>query len=140
MLDSIVAPPAAGHRRLGTTLVRKARPHSEPMNEPPIQDLDSIDIVGVRAAGGVDLVVVCSGPLDDSVPTQGLIRDKLQNYLNTALHPNFASVYPAAKQGPTRIVLACPHKISATSQSTIGELAAKGSTLGIQITVDSSAV
>jgi hypothetical protein len=110
------------------------------MNEAPIQNLDSFDIVGERNDGGVDLVVVCSGPLDDSSETQALLRGKVQNYLKTAVHPNFANVYPAAKDGPVRIVLACRHKISAVSQETISELAEKGGASGIDITVDSSAV
>jgi hypothetical protein len=110
------------------------------MNEAPIQNLDSFDIVGERNDGGVDLLVVCSGPLDDSTETQALIREKVQNYLNTAGHPNFANVYPAAKDGPVRIVLACQHEISAISQRTISELAEKGGAVGIKITVDSSAV
>jgi hypothetical protein len=110
------------------------------MNEAPIQNLDSFDIVGERNDGGVDLVVVCSGPLDDSAKTQALLRDKLQNYLNTAVHPNFANVYPAAKKGPVRIVVACQHEISTASQKTLGELTEKGSAMGINITVDSSAV
>jgi hypothetical protein len=110
------------------------------MNEAPIQNLDSFDIVGERNDGGVDLVVVCSGPLDDSLQTQALLRGKVQNYLHTAVHPNFANVYPAAKKGPVRIVVACPHAISAASQKTLSELTEKGSAMGVNITVDCSAV
>jgi hypothetical protein len=110
------------------------------MNEAPIQNLDSFDIVGQRNDGGVDLVVVCSGPLDDSTRTQALLRGKVQNYLATAVHPNFANVYLAAKEGPVRIVVACPHGISVVSQKTLSELTEKGSAIGINITVVSSAV
>jgi hypothetical protein len=46
--------------------------------EPPIQNLDAFDIVGERLDGGVDLVVVCSGPLDDSAEVLGLLRRKLR--------------------------------------------------------------
>jgi hypothetical protein len=38
-------------------------------HEPPIQNLDSFDIVGKRGDGGIDLVIVCSGPVDDSADT-----------------------------------------------------------------------
>ena len=110
------------------------------MNKAPIQNLDSFDIVGERNDGGVDLIVVCSGPLDDSAETQALLRGKIQNYLNTAIHPNFANVYAAAKDGPVRIVLACQHEISPVSQATIAELTEKGGAIGINITVDSSAL
>jgi hypothetical protein len=110
------------------------------MNDAPIQNLDAFDIVGERNDGGVDLLVVCSGPLDDSAQTQDLIRQKVQNYLDTAAHPNFAKVYPAAKEGPVSIVVACQHEISAVSQRTIDELTLKGTGMGITITVDRSAV
>ena len=42
--------------------------------EPPIQNLDAFDIIGERKDGGVDLVVSCSGPLDSSTTTLGLIE------------------------------------------------------------------
>ena len=83
---------------------------------------------------------MCSGPLDDSAQTQLLLKDKVQNYLSAATHPNFANVYPAAKEGPIRIVIACQHQISAVSQRTIDELTGKGIAMGVEITVDSSAV
>jgi hypothetical protein len=37
--------------------------------EPPIQNLDAIDVLGKRVDGGVDLAITCSGPLDDSADT-----------------------------------------------------------------------
>jgi hypothetical protein len=51
--------------------------------EPPIQNLDAFDIVGERKDGGVDLVVSCSGPLDSSSTTLGLIERKVRAYLVT---------------------------------------------------------
>src|ERR1700679_3594566 len=35
----------------------------------PIQNVDSIDVVGVRNDAGIDLVVSCFGPLDGSPET-----------------------------------------------------------------------
>jgi len=110
------------------------------MNEAPIQNLDSFDIVGERNDGGVDLVVVCSGPLDDSADTQALLKEKIQNYLDAAVHPNLPNVYPAAKEGPVRIVVACQHEISSVSQRTIDELVGKGGAMGVTVIVNRSAV
>lgn len=53
------------------------------MNEAPIQDLDFIDIVGNRKDGGIDLCIVISGFLDNSEEHEGLLRQKIQNYVNT---------------------------------------------------------
>jgi hypothetical protein len=48
---------------------------------PPIQQLDSIDILGQRQDGGLDLAVVCSQPIDDSPETLEAIRRKVETYL-----------------------------------------------------------
>lgn len=53
------------------------------MNEAPIQNLDFIDIVGNRKDGGIDLCIVISGFLDNSEEHQGLLKQKIQNYVNT---------------------------------------------------------
>jgi hypothetical protein len=69
--------------------------------EPPIQNLDAFDIVGERKDGGVDLVVSCSGPLDTSSTTLGLIERKVRAYLVTIAHENFARIYPMAELAPS---------------------------------------
>lgn len=50
----------------------------------PISDADNLDVVGVREDGGIDLVITCSGPLDDSNETVELLGQKVRNYAQLA--------------------------------------------------------
>jgi hypothetical protein len=50
----------------------------------PIQNVDSIDIVGLRNDAGIDLVVLCSGPLDGSAETLRALREKVRGYIEAA--------------------------------------------------------
>jgi hypothetical protein len=75
----------------------------------PIGPVDAIDIVGTRHDGGIDTVIVCSGPLDDSKATLDLLVQKTRNYLREIATDNFRQEYGP---GPVRIFLACNHAIS----------------------------
>ena len=44
-------------------------------------DINSIDIIGVRNDWEIDLFIVFSGKLEDSVEQQTLLLDKIENYL-----------------------------------------------------------
>ena len=48
---------------------------------PPLSDAANLDVAGVRQTGGVDLVIACSGPLDESDQTIELLSQKVRNYL-----------------------------------------------------------
>jgi hypothetical protein len=90
--------------------------------EPPIQNLDAFDLVGERKEGGVDLVIVCSGPLDDSADTLRRIDQKIRGYITTATTTGFASAYPSALHGPTTIYMSCDHPISTGALGLINQL------------------
>jgi hypothetical protein len=62
----------------------------------PIRDVDTIDIVGVRNDAGIDLVVVCSGPLDDSSETLMSLREKVRGYIKEACSEDIWNAYPSA--------------------------------------------
>ncbi|MFL0267408.1 DUF6572 domain-containing protein [Candidatus Clostridium radicumherbarum] len=48
----------------------------------PIENVNNIDILGVKKDGkGVDLIIVTSKHLDSSPTTQELLLDKIENYL-----------------------------------------------------------
>ena len=53
------------------------------MNEAPIQNLNVIDIFGNRKDGGIDLCIIISGYLDSSEEHESILRQKIQNYVNT---------------------------------------------------------
>jgi hypothetical protein len=48
----------------------------------PIQNLGSIDFLGARNDGGVDLFIVASSCLDGSPEHQKLLLDKIRGYLS----------------------------------------------------------
>ena len=81
------------------------------MNEPPIQNLHTVDIVGKRADGGVDLFIVASGPLDPSPATQQLLLDKLQSYLEEINTPGFAAEFGAPSPDHICIIVHCEHEV-----------------------------
>lgn len=61
--------------------------------EEPIQNLDQFDIVGNRKDGGVDLVIVVSGFLDNTERNEYLLKTKIQNYINEIFSDDWASKY-----------------------------------------------
>jgi hypothetical protein len=74
---------------------------------PPIQNLDSIDVIGQRHDGGVDLAIVNSNPADASPKTRELLRRKIAGYLGAIKSDAFLEEYgfPAANQ--ILIVVVC---------------------------------
>lgn len=52
------------------------------MSSDSVRYLDAIDVVGVRLDGGIDLVISCYGPLDDSAETLAALETKINNYIN----------------------------------------------------------
>lgn len=107
-------------------------------SQPPIQNLDAFDAVGERQDGGVDLVVSCSGPLDSSTSTLGLIERKVRAYLVTIAHENFARIYPAAEFGPVRIFISCEHHVSGAARELIDRLGVTASKQGVSLLLVSS--
>jgi hypothetical protein len=96
----------------------------------PIQNVESIDVVGVRNDAGLDLVVSCSGPLDGSSRTLTALREKVQGYIKAACSEQIWDAYPSAKEGPIRIYISCEHSVSAPAlrliDLLINEAASKG--------------
>jgi hypothetical protein len=45
-------------------------------------DTNSIDIIGKRVDGGIDLVIIVPDVLEDSEELQSQLLDKIENYLN----------------------------------------------------------
>ena len=88
---------------------------------PPIQDLDSIDLIGERKDGGVDLVIVASQPLDDSADTCDSIRAKVSCYLTAIGSEAFQMEYGHPPREKTSIILVCDHPIYANASAVIEE-------------------
>jgi len=101
----------------------------------PIQNLDRIDIVGTRRDAGIDLVVVCSGPLDESADTLARLNQKVHGYLDTACSGGLWKAYPKALPGPIRIFLSCAHPISTGAQGLINSLKHEAEARGVELRV-----
>jgi len=81
------------------------------MAQPPIQNLDTVDIVGRRKDGGVDLFIVASGPLDPSPQTQQLLLTKVRNYLEQINTPAFQAEFQHPPAEKVRIVVSCEQDV-----------------------------
>jgi hypothetical protein len=99
----------------------------------PIQDVDTIDIVGVRNDAGIDLVVVCSGPLDDSSETLMALREKVRGYIKEACSEDIWNAYPSAVVGPIGIYISCEHGVSAAALKAIDLLISEAANKGVAL-------
>ena len=70
-----------------------------------IENPHAIDALGLRKDGGADLLIVSSGPLDESPETQTLLLDKVETCLAYISGPEFQAECPGASAENTRIVL-----------------------------------
>lgn len=64
------------------------------MSESPIQNLDRIDMLGRRKDGGIDLVIVVSGPLENTANHLERIEVKVQNYIREIGSLQFLEQFP----------------------------------------------
>jgi hypothetical protein len=101
--------------------------------EPPVQCIDRFDVIGQRVDGGVDLVVVCSGPLDESAATLQALDLKIRGYIETSTHSHFSRTYPAALTGPVRIFVSCKYAVSSGALGLINSLARVAEARGIEL-------
>ena len=85
----------------------------------PVTNPDRFDVVGVRNDGGVDAVVSCQGPLDDSAQTLWLLGQKVRNYLREIPSDDFRAKYGT---GPVRILISCRHDVSSSAGALISSL------------------
>lgn len=75
------------------------------VSEPPIQNLDTIDIIGKRRDGGVDLTIVVSSDLDDTEAHRDLLGEKLNTYLAAIADEGFQAELGHPEQ--VRIEILC---------------------------------
>ncbi|MFC5524115.1 hypothetical protein ACFPPA_00010 [Rhodanobacter ginsengisoli] len=87
--------------------------------ESPIADIDLFDIIGVRKDGGIDTVVACSGPLDNSAETLSRLARKVRGYLSAITGSDFIDQYG---KGQVRIFVSCCEGVSAEALDVINSL------------------
>ncbi|MBQ3559689.1 MAG: hypothetical protein IJA07_09275 [Agathobacter sp.] len=70
-----------------------------------VYDANSIDIIGERNDGGIELYIISSGAFDDSAEQQTLLLDKIENYLTYMNSNQFQAEFPMASKENKWIVL-----------------------------------
>jgi len=105
---------------------------------PPIQELDSIDLVGKRDDGGLDLVICVSQPLDDDPDTLDRIRRKITTYLDTIELDEFQEQMGHPPREETEIILACEHPIHPAAQAVIEQCMEAAAERGVVLLIDTS--
>jgi DNA-binding transcriptional LysR family regulator len=111
--------------------------HAErrPREHMPLSEADSLDIIGERREGGVDLLIVATGPLDSSNEVCRRLEEKLNTYLYAATHPNFAAVHPAAHSGRTRIFVSDAHAVSDRARRIIEAFAQEALARNVEVRI-----
>jgi hypothetical protein len=106
--------------------------------------LDSIDIIGKRRDGGLDLAIVASQPIDASPTTLDSIRRKVRTYLTTISLEEFQAEFGHPPREKTVIIIACEHSIHPEALAVIAQCrvaaAAQGVRLEVRKSIDSPPV
>lgn len=104
----------------------------------PIQNLDAFDLVGVRNDGGIDLVISCHGPLDDSADTLAALEQKIRNYVRevqAAQAPTFFERYGCSADAKVTIYLSCAFPIADRVHQLIDDMRQVAARIGADIAV-----
>ena len=101
----------------------------------PLSASDNLDVIGERKRGGVDMLIVTTGPLDASETKRRNLDEKLSAYLCAAVHENFANLYPAARGGRIRMVVSDKHSISDRARHVVESFAARALMRNVEVWV-----
>ena len=73
----------------------------------PIKNMTTIDMIGARKDGGVDLVILVGGKLDGTIKHQQLLLDKVERYLLAINSDTFRKDFKNPPSNRTYIVVKC---------------------------------
>ena len=68
-------------------------------------DVYKRQIIGERKDGGLELYIISSGEMDDSLESQSLLLDKVQNYLGYVSNSQFKEDFPNVVKDNIWIIL-----------------------------------
>lgn len=112
----------------------KPIPDARTMNEQPIQNIDCIDILGRRKDGGVDLVVVVSGPLENVADHLECVEAKIQTYIRELSSLEFLEQFQ--EDGISKqILLATEHSIDRAVLTLIDSLRRPAAEVGATLQI-----
>lgn len=104
------------------------------MTPSPISRLDSIDVVGVRKDGGLDLAISCASAIDSSPETLKVVETKFRNYLREILHarePTLLESYGRKPGSAVTIIVSCPYTIEPAAMSLLNTLESEAKSVGV---------
>ena len=101
--------------------------------EPPIRNLSSLDILGVRKDGGVDAVIVAETPIDGSPETLAALSTKVRNYIAELRSPAFRAEHPRLDKVGATILINCHAAVDLTARGLIASLAQEALGHGIKL-------
>ena len=104
---------------------------SPPEFEPPIQNPEVFDILGVRKDGGIDAAIVAATPIDGSPETLRALTVKVRNYIVELNSESFRAQYPRVSGGAVRIVIYCHAPVDAAARGLIVALSKEAKDQGI---------
>jgi len=87
-----------------------------------VGDVDTIDVVGVRKDGGLDLAIAVDAPLDASPSTLSFLEAKIRNYIKAAQSEAFLTHYGCSLGVPVTIYVSCAHPIAEAARDLIERL------------------
>jgi Family of unknown function (DUF6572) len=106
--------------------------------EPPIENVDRIDIVGERHDGGVEMVLVVSGPLDGSATTLSILERKIRNYVRELKSDEFLTAYKGARARNNAIFVVSEFSVDPAVCSLIEKLKPLAREAGADLTLRDS--
>jgi len=106
------------------------------MSGDPIQNLDSVDIVGKRVDGGVDLVIMVSSRLCNTSAHRGLLLRKIDTYVEALTSDEFRAEFPS---NAVRILVKCVVPPDPTVLAWIETLGPSVSERGAELRVEKAA-
>jgi len=103
---------------------------------PPIQNVESVDVIGKKPDGGVEMYICASQPIDDSPETLETIRQKVAYYLDVFDVSDFLSEMEYPPRELSRIIIVCDFPIHPTAERVIQECDKVNSKRGLSVSVN----
>jgi len=100
-----------------------------------LTDSDTLDIVGPRKDGGLDLVISARGPIDGSPETLSLLESKIRSYLTAAKSEMFLRHYGRDRGVPVSIYIACPYAVAPAALALVEKMRAFAKEEGVCIEI-----
>lgn len=97
--------------------------------------MNSIDIIGERNDGGIDLFIISSGKLDDSVEQQKQLLDKIENYLIYLNSTDFMKDFPNVSSDNKYIKLKVCERPSDMTMEWLSKIAAWIQSNGVKFSI-----